>query len=62
MLSSTPLKLGCERFVSVYVDDVTVIVSDMSEIEAIGTTLREYDVVARAKINRENSVVLQFGI
>ena len=41
---------------SAYADDVTVIVSDISEIEVIGTTLKEYEAVTGAKIkNSEKS-------
>jgi hypothetical protein len=39
-----PRELGCGRFTSAYADDVIVVVSDTSEIEVIGTTLREYEV------------------
>ena len=45
-----PRELGCGRAVSAYADDVTVIVSDISEIEVIGTTLKEYEAVTGAKI------------
>jgi hypothetical protein len=59
--SGIPRELGCGRFTSAYADDVTVIVSDISEIEVIGTTLREYEAVTGAKINHEKSVGLQLG-
>ncbi|XP_014780549.1 AMP deaminase 2 [Octopus bimaculoides] len=44
-------ELGWGIFVSAYADDITIIVSDILEIKVIGTTLREYKAVTRAKIN-----------
>lgn len=36
-----PHELGCRKFVSAYADNVTMIVSDMSEI--VGITPKEYE-------------------
>ena len=52
---------GQSRAASVYVDDVTVMVSDASEIEAVGAILQEYQQVTGACINRDKSVGLQLG-
>lgn len=46
---------------SVYVNDVIVIVLDISEIEMVSTTLGEYEVVIRAMSNQEKSVDLQLS-
>lgn len=37
-----PCELGCGGFVSAHTDDVTVIVYDISEIEMVSITLKEY--------------------
>ena len=51
MLRGIPLELGRGRAVSAYADDVTVMVSDTTEVEVVGTVLKEYEAVTGAKIN-----------
>lgn len=49
-------ELGCGRFVSAYVEDVAVLVSDISEIEVIGTNLWENEVVTGVSKHSQPSV------
>ena len=51
VLRGIPFELGRGRAVSAYADDVTVMVSDTTEVEVVGTVLKEYEAVTRAKIN-----------
>ena len=60
-MRGSPLELGHRKAVSAYADDVTVMVSDALELEAVGTILEEYQECTRAHINRDNSVSLQLG-
>ncbi len=55
------LELGCTRAVSAYADDVTVMVSDTTKVEVVGTILKEYEAVTGAKINPDKSVGLRLG-
>jgi hypothetical protein len=61
VLRGIPFELGRGRAVSAYADDVTVMVSDTKEIEVVGTTLKEYELLTGAKINQDKSVGLQLG-
>lgn len=49
------LDLECGRFVSAYADDLTVIVSDTTEIEVLGIALKDYEAVTGAKVNCESA-------
>lgn len=56
-LRGIPLELGCERSVSAYGDDVTIIVLSNRHIEVVIKT-NEYNTVTRVKANLEKSVGL----
>lgn len=58
-----PHELGSGRFVLAYADTsiiktklLPVIVSDISEIEIVGTTLRDYEAVIEAMVSQEKLV------
>ncbi|GAB1597330.1 hypothetical protein Ahia01_000009400 [Argonauta hians] len=60
-ISGIPRELGHGMCVSAYADDVTVIVSDVDHIDAIGTIIKGYERVSGASINHEKSVCLRLG-
>ena len=59
-LRSIPLELGHRKAVSAYAD-ITVMVSNTTDLEAVGTILEEYEECTGVHINRDNSVGLQLG-
>lgn len=46
-------ELGYRRAVSMYADDITIMVSDAFEVEIVNSILTEYELAARAKINTD---------
>lgn len=60
-LRGIPFEQGLGRTMSAYANNVTVMVSDTSEVETIGSTLEEYESVAGVKISVEKSEGLRLG-
>lgn len=60
-LIDIPFELASERAVSAYTDDVTIMGPKASEVDKVGTILKEYELITRAKFNTHKSVRLQLG-
>lgn len=52
---------GCGKFVSAYAHDTTVIVTEMDNLSTVSKVIKDYKMVAEAKINREKSAGLGLG-
>lgn len=49
----------CRKSVSVYADDVTIILTKMEQLRRAREAIKDYETMAGAKINRGKSVDLQ---
>lgn len=54
-------ELGCGRGASAHADDITITVTDETQLPCVEAVIKDDEAVAGAKINKEKPISLQLG-
>lgn len=61
LLRDISVKLGCRIVVLMYEDGIALLLSDTTAVPIVASILKEYEVIANAKLNPNKSVGLRLG-